>query len=210
MAKRTRILLADDDRVILTTMAEDFEQAGYEVIKAANGQQAIDICDKNLPDIAILDVRMPHMDGLQAAGVIRERYDIPVIFLSAYGDKAIVDQAIHSGAAGYMIKPISVERMIPGIESSLARAADFNEIKSRTLHLSKAMESSREIDVCIGLIMARHGLSRDESFSVLRRMARTKSRKITELAVLMVAAAETLAIPHHIILSELDKRKTSN
>jgi response regulator NasT len=205
MMKRVRILLADDDRVILTTMTEDLEQAGYAVIKASNGLQAVELCDKESPDLAILDVSMPQMDGIQAAEIIREKHDIPVMFLSAYGDRDIVDQAINKGAAGYMVKPISVERMIPGIETALARTAVFNEARNKAMHLSRALETGREIDVCVGLIMARYGLNRNEAFAVLRRMARSENIKVNELAARMVAAAENLAIPHRMISDELDK-----
>jgi len=198
MAK-IKILLADDDRVIVTTMMEDLVAAGYDVITAYNGDEAVKKCASDSPDLAILDVRMPKMDGIEASSKIQDTSETPFIFLTAYSDKDFIEKAVENGALGYLIKPVSAERMIPVIETALARARDLNTIVDSNKNLIQAMETRREIDIAMGILMERNSLSRRAAFEVLRTIARAERKKVESIATNMLEAAETLAISHDIL-----------
>ena len=205
--KKTKILLADDDRVIVATMAEDLEETGYQVIPAYNGKQALEECMAEAPDLAILDVRMPVMDGLETASKLKEKTNIPFIFLTAYSDKDVVDEASKNGALGYLVKPISVERMVPVIETALARSKDLNDIADTNINLIKNMETRREIDIAMGLMMERYGLMRKEAFELLRHISRSERNKVETVASRIVEAAEILSIPQATLQKLINKRE---
>lgn len=189
---KTRILIADDDRVILTTLAESLADFGYEVLTAANGKEAVALCRQERPDLAILDVRMPEMTGIEAARHIRADPETPVVFLSAYGDSDVVRQAVEEGALGYLVKPVDTSQIVPTIEAALARGQELKEFKEAKAHLSRALEAGRETNVAIGLIMERYRLSVDGAFDVLRALARSQSREVSELARTLLQAGESL------------------
>ncbi len=194
-----KLLLADDDRVIVTTMSEDLVSAGYKVIHAYNGKEAVEKCQQESPDLAILDVRMPIMDGIEASVEIKDTTETPFIFLTAYSDKNILEKAVENGALGYLIKPVSAERMIPVIETALARAKDLNAVLDTNSNLLQAIENRRDIDIAIGLMMERYSLSRQDSFEIMRHLARSERSKIETEAAGIVEAAEKLAIPQDIL-----------
>ena len=194
-----KLLLADDDRVIVATMSEDLESAGYNVIRAYNGKEAVEKCQQESPDLAILDVRMPVMDGIEASVHIKDTTETPFIFLTAYSDKCFLEKAVVNGALGYLIKPVSAERMIPVIETALARAKDISAILNTNSNLLQAIENRRDIDITIGLIMERYNLSRQDSFEIVRQLARSQRSKIEAVAAGIVEAAEKLVMPQGIL-----------
>lgn len=202
-----KLLLADDDRVIVTTMSEDLISAGYRVIPAYNGKEAVEKCQQESPDLAILDVRMPIMDGIEASVEIKDTTETPFIFLTAYSDKNFLEKAVENGALGYLIKPVSAERMIPVIETALARAKDLSAMLNTNSNLLHAIESRRDIDIAIGLVMERYSLTRQDSFEILRKLARSGRSKIENVASEMVQASNKLAIPRDILLQFASGKK---
>ena len=197
--KKICLLLADDDRVILATLAEDLIAHGYRVKTASNGSEAVAACRSEPPDLAILDIRMPESSGIDAAHIIRKECGIPVLFLSAYSDKELVEQAVAEGALGYLVKPINTEKLIPAITAALARAHDLRTSSDMQQHLAKAMKSKREVDVAVGVLLERFSLDREQSFDVLRRLARSTNRKLEDVAAELVERGEILGIAHRIV-----------
>ncbi len=190
--KHTHLLIADDDRVILATLAEDLIAHGYHVQTAANGEEVVVACRSNPPDLAILDIRMPIMNGIEAARILREECGVPALFLSAYSDKDLVEQAVAEGALGYLVKPINTEKLIPAISAALARARDLRASLDMQRNLTQAMQSKREVDIAIGVLLERFNLNRDQSFHVLRRLARSSNRKLEDIASDLVGRGELL------------------
>lgn len=178
----TRIVVADDDRLVLYTIAAGLRGAGYEVLEAEEGEQAYRLCVESAPDLALLDVRMPVMSGLEVARRLRLERDTPVLFLSAYGDADTVKQAVDEGALGYLVKPLDNTQIIPAIEAALARAGEIRKLRETEENLSAALKSSREISVAVGLIMERYDLRAEEAFEALRSYARSLRRKISDVA----------------------------
>jgi len=189
------LLLADDDRLILSTMGQGLRDAGYQILEATDGEAAVRICERSHPDLAILDIRMPGMSGVEAAHLIREKTKTPFIFLSAYGDKEVVQLAVQEGALAYLVKPVDIPQIVPTIEAALARAAELTELRTSTHNLSSALDTNRETSMAVGLVMERYRVSRDTAFKILRKYARSERLKLNQLAADLLNAAETLSIP---------------
>jgi len=189
MAKR-KILVVEDDRLVLATLVEGLERVGYEVEAVDNGRAAVASVEASDFDLAILDVRMPEMSGLEVAHEIRDR--CPALILSAYSDVEVVEEAIRQGAVGYLVKPVDVTQLIPAVEAALARGADLRRLAATEHHLNHALNQGREISVAVGLVMERHAVSQKEAFDALRRHARSCRVKLAEVAEQVVAAAETV------------------
>jgi len=190
------ILIVDDDRLILATLSQGLQQAGYVVFQASSGKEALQLAMTHTPDLALLDVRMPQMSGIELAQRLRQDLQIPFLFLSAYGDSDIVRQAAEQGALGYLVKPVDTPQIIPAIEAGLARAAEIQRLQRAEADLSTALELGRETNVAIGLLMEQRRLSRADAFELLRRHARAQQRKIHDVAAELIQASETLNMVH--------------
>ena len=193
------ILLADDDRLILSTLGQGLRDAGYKILEATDGAAAVHICETSHPDLAILDVRMPNMSGVEAAHLIREKTTTPFIFLSAYGDREVVQLAVQEGALAYLVKPVDIPQIIPTIEAALARAAELSELRQTTDNLGSALKGNRETSMAVGLIMERYRISQEIAFKILRNYARSERIKVNQLAANLINAAEDLNIPHEFL-----------
>jgi len=196
-----RLLLADDDGVVLATFGKGLRDAGYEILETDSGEQAVQLALSEKPDLAILDVRMPGINGLDAARELKD-LGVPVIFLSAYDDKEIVDTALAHGALGYLVKPIDVPRVIPTIEAAIQRAAELNELRCVKQRLSQALDTGAVVNVVIGLIMERQHMSREQAFEVLRKRARSERRKVRDVADELIQAWESV---NRLTTAETDK-----
>jgi len=187
------LLIADDERLILATLAMGLRDAGYEVIEANSGEEAIDMCERYDPDLAILDVNMPPgISGIAAAREIRERTSVPVMFLSAYDDDKYVQQAVSEGALGYLVKPVDVTKIKPSIEAARVRSRELKKLRDTELNLNIALRSGRERSVAVGMIMERYSLTEQEAFEGLRALARRRRRKLDDVVQEVIDAAGTI------------------
>ena len=184
------ILVVDDDRLVLAALTEGLRAAGYRVTSAASGEGALGVTDT--PDLALLDVRMPGMSGIQLGRKLREQGGVPFLFLSAYGDQEIVKQATEEGALGYLVKPLDIQQIVPSIEAALARGRDMRKLRESEAQLSTALTGSREISMAVGLLMMRDRLDRKQAFGLLRANARSQRRPLAELAKELLTSAENL------------------
>lgn len=194
-----QLLIADDDRVILTTLAEELMAHGYRVQTAVDGAEVVSKCEKNAPDLAILDIRMPLMDGIEAAQIIRSECGVPSLFLSAYSDIELVERVVAEGALGYLVKPVTSEKLMPAIAAALARAHDLRQLTQSQKHLEQALQTKREIDIGVGILLERFQLDRTQAFEVLRRMARSGNRKLADVAADLIERGELLAAAQKIV-----------
>jgi response regulator NasT len=180
--KKVRLLLVDDDRLVLTTMAAGLRQAGYLVDEADSGARALELCAQARPDLAVLDVRMSGLSGVEVAERLQE-YAIPFLFLTAYGEEELVRNAVKLGALGYLVKPIDIQQIVPELEAALGRAAEIKNLRI-------ALDQKRETSVAIGILMERHHLTSEQAFEQLRNLARSQRRKVVEVAAAIVMASE--------------------
>ena len=194
MGENKTIVLADDDRLILSTLGKGLRREGYEVFEAEDGDAAVSLCKEKHPALALLDVRMPGLSGIEAARRLRSETDVPFLFLSAYGDAEIVHQATEEGALGYLIKPVDLSQIVPSIEAALARAADIRGLRESEFHLNRALTQGRQTSVAVGIIMERHRLTERQAFDLLRGRARSQRRKLIDVAQEVVDAVDLLSL----------------
>jgi response regulator NasT len=176
------ILIVEDDRLVLTGLANGLEALGYVASKASSGEQALEILDTVKPDLVVMDACLPGISGIETAKKILQRLDIPVIFLSAYDDPQTVSDAVMLGGMNYLVKPITVNQLVPAIESALARAGDIAKLKELEENLATALARSREISIAIGMLMERYNISAEDAFEILRAHAHTTRRRVSDVA----------------------------
>ena len=187
-----KILLADDDRLVLVTLGKGLRQAGYQVLEASSGEEAIRLCEQEAPDLAILDIRMPGMNGIETAEALHAQYQVPFLIFSAYGDEELVSQAVNRGALGYLVKPLDVEQIVPTIATALERARQIEKLNENEMHLNRALTANRSTSTAIGILMERFHLDNDQAFQMLRGYARSRRLKVGEIAREIIQATEQL------------------
>ena len=187
-----RVLVVDDDRLVLATLARGLRSEGYYVDTANDGQSALEAVENNTYDIAILDVRMPDMSGVDLAQKLKQIANMSVLFLSAYNDKEIVESALAEGGLGYMVKPVEIPQLVPAIEAAWVRGQELRALTEVTGQLQQALSGGRNVSTAIGILMERHKLSSEEAFNRLRMAARMKGCKAEVMAESVVEAAELL------------------
>ncbi|MFZ6655794.1 ANTAR domain-containing response regulator [Undibacterium sp. TJN19] len=189
---KSTILLVEDDQLTLSLLSTVLHEADYDIIQARCGEDALNVILMQEPDMALLDINMPGMSGLDLADRLRSDTSIPFMFLSATSDSDIVRQAVEYGAVGYLVKPFDIANLIPTVEASLARAEDIRKLRKTEVHLTSALVSGRETSMAVGLLMAKFQSNRQVAFAVLRNYARSNRRTIHEVASELLQAEETL------------------
>ena len=195
-AAKRRILIVDDDPILLQFIGEVLRHAGYETVSASSGAQAIAQIEAREPDLALLDITMPGMSGLELARHLNELTSVPFMFLSAIGDGDSARQAAAYGAVGYVVKPVDAERLMAAFEAGLARADEIRQLRRTETNLNAALAAGRETSLAVGLLMCKFQTDRNTAFEVLRDHARSSRRKINEVADQLLAAEETLNSLH--------------
>ena len=202
-AAKRRILIVDDDAILLQFIGEVLRHAGYDTVAASSGAQAIAQIEAREPDLALLDITMPGMTGLELARHLNELTTVPFMFLSAIGDTDSAKQAAAYGAVGYVVKPVDAERLMAAFEAGLARADEIRQLRRTETNLNAALASGRETSLAVGLLMGKFQTDRNTAFEVLRDHARSSRRKINEVADELLAAEETLNSLHVGFVSRL-------
>jgi len=175
-----RILLVEDDALVRHTFVTLLKSDGHVVVPAATGQAALAAAAVELPDLALLDVGLPDIDGIECAGKLRQmKLQAPIIFLTAYGGAEFVARAIEQGAYAYLVKPLAGNQLLPLVRTALSAALAGQEKEDRLL---AALADSREISAAVGMLAERHGWPLDKAFDALRMMARSESRRIVDVA----------------------------
>ena len=198
MPNKGTILVVDDNRLVLATLTDGLSQAGYHVIDADNGDDAILLAREHKPDLALLDIRMEGKSGFDVAQYLRTQCRMPFMFLSAFSDEETVAQVEALGAVAYLVKPLDIRQIVPAVETAFAnleagRAAPAGE----PLLPRRSMASNDPIDASVamaaGVLMHRHSLARGQALERLARLAAAEGRSAQEQAELLLAAVERLA-----------------
>lgn len=181
-----RILFAEDDALIRKTLQPALLRAGYEVTAAEDGDRALALLDSAAWDLALFDVKMPGCSGMEVGRAFRVRHAaVPLIFLTAYENDEFLREAVELDAYAYLVKPLGSNQLLPLIETALA-AADAARDKSAAME--QALLNSREISAAAGILAERHAWSIDVAFGALKTLARSRRRKITEVAAEVIAS----------------------
>lgn len=189
----TRILIAEDNDLVLLTLEEQLKGLGYNVIGVAHtGAEAVTLACHLLPDVIIMDFRMPEMDGAEAATRIQERCPTPIIMLTAYADQETIRKVEKAGALAYLVKPVSENDLPPAINIALARFRDVQALKTRVSDLEESLEARKLIERAKGILMQRLRLNERDAYERLRQRARDKRVKMKDIAQAIIEAEELL------------------
>ena len=195
MSAKGKILVVDDDRLVLATLTHGLSQAGYDILDADNGDDAILLARQHRPDLALLDIRMEGKSGFDVAEYLRDYCQMPFMFLSAFSDDATVNQVKALGAVAYLVKPLDVSQIVPAVEaafSQIARAA----VRTESLPPSDAPAApdalTQPIPIAVGVLMHRYSLSRTVAYERLQRQALAEGRPLHEHAERLLQAVELL------------------
>ena len=198
MTTKGKILVVDDDRLVLATVTHGLAQAGNEVIDADNGDDAILLARKHRPELALLDIRMEGKSGFDVAEYLRDFCHIPFMFLSAFADPDTVAKVAELGAVAYMVKPLDVGQIVPTVDAA------FEQLRAQRVKADAQREAlaaqppQRQADVvslAAGVLMHRYSLSRGDALARLARIADAASVPLAEQAERLVSAVEELARP---------------
>lgn len=176
------ILLVEDDRLVLHTLARGLRDAGFRILEADSGESAMQLCTANRPDLALLDMHLNGISGIEFAQWLKAVPGIPFLFLSAYNDTETVTSAAKLGALGYLVKPLDVTQILPSLRTALQRAEEIKKLHQSELNLGTALKNSRSISMAIGLLMQRFGTNADETFDALRAYCRSKRSSMIDVA----------------------------
>ena len=184
------ILVVDDDRLVLATLVAGLKQAGFEVIEADNGDDGILLARKYKPRLAILDMRMQGKSGMDVARYLAANTGTGFMFLSAFGDADIVEEATRTGALGYLVKPLDVRQIVPAVRAALAR---WDELQSTPIAAADGHGApGRDEYIAVGILMERLRLDFERALDALRSQARAEGTTPAQLATTMVVAANRL------------------
>jgi response regulator NasT len=210
---RRLILLVDDDTLLLDYLATVLQQAGYDTVGAASAAEALQrIAERDAAyqehgfALALLDITMPGMSGLDLARRLKDHTEVPFMFLSSVDDAETARQAASHGALGFVVKPVEAVRLLPAFEAALARADEIRQLRRTEANLNAALAAGRETSLAVGLLMARYQTDRNTAFEVLRDHARAGRRKVNEVAEQIVAAEELLNSLHGSFAARLKAR----
>lgn len=210
MNHKGKILVVDDDRLVLATLTHGLAQAGFEVIDADNGDDAILMARQHKPELALLDIRMEGKTGFDVAAYLREYCQIPFMFLSAFADEATVAQVKELGALTYLVKPLDIQQIVPAVEAAfanLAKAAvlatrheSLGEPASEAVPTSAPSPSSIAVDplaqsvaLAVGIVMHRHSLGRRQALDKLLGQAQQEGKALEALCERLLNAQEVMA-----------------
>lgn len=167
-----RILIAEDEAIIRLDLKEMMEEEGFQVVgEAADGEAAIRLAREQQPDLVILDIKMPGMDGLTAAETICGEGLSAVLILTAFSQKELVQRAAEAGAMGYLVKPFQKSDLLPAIDVALARYAEISQLRAETGDLSEQLETRKLVDRAKGRLMDSQGLTEAEAFRLIQKRA---------------------------------------
>ncbi len=187
--ERTRVIIADDESLIRMDLREMLTHLGYLVVgEVADGRSAINQARELRPDIVIMDIKMPDMDGIEAAKVLTEEHIAPVVLLSAYSQRELVDRARDAGVTAYLVKPYREEDLAPAIEVALARFREFQELEKQVTDLQVALETRKLVDRAKGILMDKQGLTEAEAFRKIQKMSMDNRKPMKDVAEAIILA----------------------
>ena len=180
-----RILVAEDEAIIRMDLIEMLQAAGYEVVAAAtNGQEAIDLAGEHQPDLAILDVKMPVLDGITAAAKIIEI--APVLMLTAFSQRELVERARDAGVMAYVVKPFTIGDLMPAIEIAISRHQQMKSLATEVADLHERLETRKIIDKAKGILMSALNLSEPQAFSWIQKAAMDRRLTMKDVALAVI------------------------
>ncbi len=184
-----RIVIADDESVIRMDLKELLQEAGHEVVgETTNGRRAAAIVRDCRPDLVILDIKMPDMDGIEAARLIAADSLAPVILLTAYDDEELIERAKDAGVLAYLVKPVEEKNLFPAMKIALSRWKEMQSLEAELASMRDSLETRKLLDRAKGILMRAHGISEDDAYRRMQRYSMEKRRPLKDVAAAVVKA----------------------
>lgn len=188
---QTRVVIADDESIIRMDLKEMLTHAGYLVVgEAGDGMSAVHLAREVRPDLVIMDIKMPGLDGVSAAKILTEEQIAPVLLLTAYSQRELIDAARESGVVAYLVKPFREAELLPAIEIALARFGEFAQLRHEVEDLRDALETRKLVERAKGLLMDGQGLNEAEAFRRIQQISMNTRRPMREVAAAILLAQE--------------------
>jgi len=188
---RTRIVIADDESIIRMDLKEMLTALGYLVVgEVGDGRSAVNLARELKPDLVIMDVKMPDMDGIEAAKILTEEKIAPVLLLTAFGQRDLIERAKEAGVVGYLVKPFRESDLTPAIEVALARFEEFRKLEEEVSTLSEALETRKLVDRAKGILMDRDKLNEQQAFRKIQKMSMNTRKPMKAVAEAIILTYE--------------------
>lgn len=185
-----RVLIAEDEAIIRMDLREMLTEEGHDVVgEARNGEEAVALARELLPEVVFMDVKMPGMDGLEAACILQAEKLAPVVMVTAFSQSSYVEQACAAGAMAYLVKPFTKRDILPAMHVAVSRFAETRALEGEVSELSERLETRKSLDRAKGVLMAK-GMSEPEAFKRLQRLAMDKRRSLKDIADAVILASE--------------------
>lgn len=185
-----KIVIADDESIIRMDLKELLEDAGHKVVgEAANGEKAVELARKYKPDLVILDIKMPKMDGIAAAKIIDDEKIAPVLLLTAFSQPEIVERATESGVLAYLVKPVQEANLFPAMEVAMSRWQEIQQLEDELLKIKGTLESRKILDRAKGILMDAYNITESEAFRRIQKYAMSKRKTVREVAEAIIRQA---------------------
>ena len=186
--KTTRIVIAEDEAIIRLDLRETLEEEGYEVVAdTGRGDTAIELVRQHQPDVAIFDIKMPGMDGLDAARVVSSEKICPVVMLTAFSQREVIEQARDAGALAYLVKPFQKTDLVPAIELAIGRFLEMKTLSGERDALDEQLELRKLLDRAKGLLMDQHSLTEQAAFDFIQKIAMSIRMRMRDVAVAVLS-----------------------
>jgi response regulator NasT len=196
MNRPYKVLIADDEKPVAAGLQAQLETLGYDVIAVVHdGHHAIEVCRRSLPDVVLMDIEMPGLDGLSAARQIVRDPGTPVIILTAHGHPNLIDQAVEDGVLYYLLKPVTSPSLHAALQVAVARAREIRSLRDDVTTLESTLRERKIIERAKGILMSRRNLSEAEAFRLLQRQSQDRRMPMSKLAESIVQADELLETP---------------
>ncbi|WP_182185732.1 ANTAR domain-containing response regulator [Pectinatus frisingensis] len=184
---KLKIVIADNESIIRMDLKELLEEAGHNVVgEASNGKKAVELTKKYLPDLVIMDIKMPEMDGITAAKIIGDEKFAPVLLLTAFSQADIVEKAKHSGVLAYLVKPVREDNLFPAMEIALTRFKEIQQLELELSDVKNSLEMRKTLDRAKGILMDAYNLSESEAYRRIQQYSMAKRKTIKEIAEAIV------------------------
>ena len=184
-----RVLIAEDETIIRLDVRTMLERAGFEVVaEARDGEEAVELAAVHEPDLAVMDVKMPGMDGIEAARRMLEHRSLPIVMLTAFSEADLVGRAVDAGVFGYLVKPFRESDLLPAIEAARARHAELSALREESADLREALAARKVVERAKGLLMEKDGITEPEAFGRMRSASQRTGKPLREVAEAIVAA----------------------
>ncbi len=186
---KLRIVIADDEPIIRLDLKNMLGALGYDVVgEAGDGQKAVDTVRNLAPDLVILDIKMPNMDGIEAAKLISEEKLAPILFLTAYSDLDLVSRAKEAGVYSYLVKPFKEADLLPAIEIAMSRWEELQELDKHAKDLEDKLETRKAVDRAKGILMDQYNLKEQEAFRRIQVQSMNTRKSMREIAEAIIIA----------------------